>query len=149
MSRGPDSDRIQVSSFQIWSHEPQKRSRLGHKLWVVNEWAMVVTANIIITWKTVQLVPVRWSSRKEWVVQACQSAWALDSALDESCIRLVRTVQILPHANKPCSQTLHELRVMCRAGLTVTKPLFYTKRHKIGVKVGEAEGASTNTDRAG
>ena len=39
--------------------------------WVVDERGLVVIANMTIARKIVQLV--RWSSRKAWVVQACQS----------------------------------------------------------------------------
>ena len=56
---------------------------------------MIVIAKTTIAWKTVQLV--RWSSRKAWVVQACQSARAPDSALDESGIGVVPPIEISRH----------------------------------------------------
>ena len=60
--------------------------------WVMNEWAIVVMANMAITVKTVQLV--RWSSRKAWVVQACQSGRAPDSAMAEPCSGRVSPIVI-------------------------------------------------------
>ena len=59
--------------------------------WVVNERAMIVIAKRTIAPKTVQLV--QWSSRKAWVVQACQSGRAPESAMTGSCIGLVPPVR--------------------------------------------------------
>ena len=83
--------------------------------WVVNERAMVVIANTTIARKTVQLV--RWSCRKAWVVQSCQSAGAPDSALAESCIGVVSPVEILCHTSLD-PRPWHGLWVVCHAGLT-------------------------------
>ena len=83
-------------------------------------------AKTTIARKTVQLV--RWSSRKAWVVQACQSARAPDSDLAESGIGVVPPVEISRHPSLD-PRPWRGLWVVCRAGLTLPLYWFYFRRY--------------------